>query len=114
MEKIQIILLLLASVLPLSAQRVETLPFGDFEHWTVRHIKESAVIGGQTQTLYVLGPDEVIDGNRPYDYSRTPWAPEGTPCTHAVLQIASGSRNGFTGEPGNTLWVDNLRMEYER
>ena len=42
------------------------------------------------------------------------WASPGTPCTHAVLQISSGSQGGFTGAPGNTLWVDNLRMEYER
>jgi len=75
MEKIQISLLLfLAAGLPLAAQRIETVPFGDFEHWTIRHIKESAILGGETKTLYVLGPDEVIEGNRVYDYSRTPWA----------------------------------------
>ena len=42
------------------------------------------------------------------------WASPDTPCTHAVLHIASGSQGGFTGALGNTLWVDNLRMEYER
>jgi hypothetical protein len=40
------------------------------------------------------------------------WASPDTPCTHAVLHIASGCQGGFTGAPGNTLWVDNLRMEY--
>lgn len=42
------------------------------------------------------------------------WAPAGSPCTHAVLQISSGCQGGYTGAPGNTLWVDNIRMEYER
>ena len=42
------------------------------------------------------------------------WAAADTPCTHAVLHISSGCQGGFTGAPGNILWVDNLRMEYER
>ena len=66
-----ILLLFLAISVPLSAQRVELLPFGDFEHWTVRHIQESAILGGETRTLYVLGPDEVIDGNKAYDLAGT-------------------------------------------
>lgn len=117
MGKIQISLcLLLAGVLPLAAQRYEAIPFGDFEHWTVRHIKESDILGGETKTLYVIGPDEVIEGNRIYDYSRTIWASSNAdaPVTHAVLMLFSGSSGEFTGEPGNTLWLDNLRFEYER
>ena len=75
MEKVKIsILLLLVGVIPLSAQRIETLRFGDFEHWTVRHIRESSVLGGNVRTLYVVGPDETIDNNEVYDYRRTIWA----------------------------------------
>ncbi len=76
MGKIQSIAigLLLAGALPLAAQRYETVPFGDFEHWTVRHIKESGVLGGEERTLYVVGPDAVYDGERAYDYSKTIWA----------------------------------------
>ena len=40
------------------------------------------------------------------------WADEGTPCTHAVLQITAGSQGAFTGAIGNTLWIDNVRLEY--
>ena len=40
------------------------------------------------------------------------WADPDTPVTHAVLQITAGSRGAFTGAPGNTLWVDNIRLEY--
>ena len=40
------------------------------------------------------------------------WADAGAPVTHAVLQITAGSRGAFTGALGNTLWVDNIRLEY--
>ena len=74
MEKTQVTLLLLVASLPVFAQRTEPVPFGDFEHWTVRHVKESAILGGDVKTLNVVGPDETIEGNRVYDYSRTIWA----------------------------------------
>jgi hypothetical protein len=40
------------------------------------------------------------------------WADADRPVTHAVLQITAGSRGAFTGALGNTLWVDNIRLEY--
>jgi hypothetical protein len=40
------------------------------------------------------------------------WADADTPVTHAILQITAGSRGAFTGALGNTLWVDNVRLEY--
>ena len=87
-------LLLLGSALPLGAQRVETVPFGDFEHWTVRHIKESAILGGETKTIYVLGPDEVIDANRAYDYARTPWA-----SSNAYARVSGITKASLSMEP---------------
>lgn len=95
MEKIQIaFVLLLASWLPAPAQRVEAVPFGDFEHWTVRHIRESAILGGHTQTLYVVGPDEVIDRNEPYDYTRTCWA-----SSNAYARVLGVTKTSVTVEP---------------
>ena len=84
----------LAASLPLSAQRVELLPFGDFEHWTVRHIQESAILGGEVKTIYVLGPDEVIDGNKAYDYSRTPWA-----SSNAYAKVSGVTKTSLSVEP---------------
>ena len=47
---------LLSTSLSLHAQeRVELIPFGDFEQWETRSIKESALIGGQMKTLYKIG-----------------------------------------------------------
>ena len=57
MKAYRIVIPLLLAAAPLSAQRVELLPFGDFEQWTERHIKESAILGGETKTLYTLGSD---------------------------------------------------------
>ena len=47
--------LLFLSLGAFAQERVEPLPFGDFEHWTERQIKESWLIGGQTRTLYKIG-----------------------------------------------------------
>ena len=65
---------LLGTGLSLRAQRLEPVPFGDFEHWTVRHITESAIVGGNVKTIYVVGPDEVLEGNSVYSYKNTIWS----------------------------------------
>ena len=95
MEKNQItVLLLLVSLLPAHAQRTEPVPFGDFEHWTVRHIRESAILGGEVKTLYVVGPDETIEGNSVYDYSRTIWA-----SSNAFARVSGITKTSVTMEP---------------
>ena len=40
-------------------------------------------------------------------------ADEKAPVTHAILQISAGSCGAFTGALGNTLYVDNIRLEYD-
>lgn len=57
-----------------SAQRYEKVPFGDFESWTVRYIKESAVLGGDTKPIYMIAPKDTIRANAPYDYKNTIWS----------------------------------------
>lgn len=75
MAKVEIaLLMLLLGAGALYAQRIEKVPFGDFEHWTVRHIRESSILGGEVKTLYVVGPDQTLEGNRIYDYKQTLWA----------------------------------------
>ena len=84
MEKVKIITLsfLLSFCLPLTAQRVETVPFGDFELWTTRQIKESAIVGGEVKTLYVLGD------------SKTPWA-----SSNASAKISGVTKTSLSVEP---------------
>ena len=59
-----------------TAQNKEKLiPFGDMNHWVIRNINESAVIGGNTKTLYEIGPNQTINGNKPYhNTGNSPWA----------------------------------------
>ena len=40
------------------------------------------------------------------------WADADCPVTHAILMIVSGSCGAFIGAIDNTLWVDDIRLEY--
>ena len=57
-----------------AAQKEELISYGSMNHWTIRKIHESAVIGGNIKTLYAVGPDRTIDGNSPYvNGGGSPW-----------------------------------------
>ncbi|MBR4740187.1 MAG: PCMD domain-containing protein [Bacteroidales bacterium] len=95
MEKVEaIIAALLLAASPAFAQRVEPVPFGDFEQWTRREIKESGILGGNVRTIYVIGPEETIVGNKVYDYSRTIWA-----SSNAYARVAGITKTSVTVEP---------------
>ncbi len=64
------------------AQELEMLPYGDFENWTVRVIKESAVVGGDSVEVYAIDKDQVIRGNKPYLSETSPWS---TSNTYAIV-----------------------------
>lgn len=40
------------------------------------------------------------------------WGDENTPVTHAIMLISVSSQEAFSGTIGNTLWVDNIKLEY--
>lgn len=52
----------------------EALPFGDFEQWTIRRIKESAIVGKDSVTVYEIDRNQTIYGNIPYSNTDSPWA----------------------------------------
>lgn len=55
--------------------RQEFFNFGKFDTWLIRNIKESAVIGGNTKTLYCIAPNGTWNNNNPYHGSGgSPWA----------------------------------------
>ena len=57
-----------------AADKEEYLPYGNMNSWTIRKIKESGVIGGDTKTLYEVGPNRTITGNTPYtNGGGSPW-----------------------------------------
>ena len=87
------LLLVFSSTIAFS-QSIEPIPYGDFDSWVVREIKESAVIGGNTRTLYEIGPDKTIVGDKPYkNDDGSPWATSNvmakvmgiTKCSNAVF-----------------------------
>ncbi|MDE6296233.1 MAG: PCMD domain-containing protein, partial [Muribaculaceae bacterium] len=58
-----------------SALRLEPIKFGDFSQWVTRNIKESGVIGGNTKTVYAIGPTKTINGNTAYsNQGGCPWS----------------------------------------
>ena len=74
--KFKALITLLFSIPALFAQeRVEYLPYGKMDSWTVRYIKESALLGGKTRALYVVAKTDTIRQNKPYPYGKngSPW-----------------------------------------
>ena len=60
--------------LPLSIQ-AQQLKYSNFDQWITREVKESKIIGGNTQTLYEIGPNGTWDGKKPYvNQGGSPWA----------------------------------------
>lgn len=76
--------LLVSITSTLFSQVVEPIPFGDFEQWMVRHIKESVLLGGKTKTIYAISPNSVVVGTKPYLPSESPWG------TSNALAIVAG------------------------
>lgn len=85
--------LLCALACNMKAEKIEKLPYGDFESWAVRYIKESRIIGGQTKVLYVPGRTDTIRENIPYRYGKagSPWCTSNAYAVVAGIQKASVS-----------------------
>lgn len=67
-------LIFAAVSLLLGAETVEPIKYGDFNSWVTRNIKESRLIGGDTKQLYEIGPNQTIDGSKPYsNLGGSPW-----------------------------------------
>lgn len=63
------------STLTASALTLEKIKFGDFSNWVTRHISESKAIGGANKTIYAIGPNQTINGNKAYTPGGgSPWA----------------------------------------
>lgn len=80
----------------------EEIPYGNFDSWVIREIKESAVIGGNTKTLYEIGPNKKLIGDTPYEnQGGSPWATSNvmakvmgvTKCSNAVYRDSRGGDN---------------------
>lgn len=87
------ILLFITSLTPFfgiaQSERVEPIQLGNMNHWMVREIKESFVIGGKTQYLYeITETKDTLKNNTPYKNMSSPWA------TSSVLATVNGVTKG--------------------
>lgn len=66
--------------------QVKSIPYGDMEHWMVRQVDESLVIGGKTKFLYEVAKGDTLKNNTPFvpDLKVSPWA------TSSVLAVVKG------------------------
>ncbi len=54
---------------------IKPIPYGNFDQWVTRQIKESKMLGGDTKTIYAIGPTQTIVGAKPYtNLGGSPWA----------------------------------------
>lgn len=66
-------LFVLLSATHLTAQK-ELFKYGNLDHWIVRNVKESSIIGGATKTLYEIAPSAVWNENKAYtNQGGSPW-----------------------------------------
>ena len=49
-----------------AAAQIKPIPFGDMEHWMVRQVDESGIIGGKTKFLYEVASGDTLKNNTPY------------------------------------------------
>ncbi|AJA68607.1 PCMD domain-containing protein [Myroides odoratimimus] len=87
------ILALAMCAMPLLAtaqsEKVELIKLGNMDHWMVREVKESFIIGGNTQYLYeITETKDTLKDNTPYKNKKSPWA------TSSVLATVSGITKG--------------------
>lgn len=93
------------------SQMVEPLKFGDFETWTSRTIHESGIIGGQDRTVYIIGPENHIDGNIPYIYGKeTNWSSSNVYAKVAGIVKGSNSVEPEARDSGRCARLDT-KME---
>lgn len=80
MKKIFLLILSLSFTLTSFSQEEELIKFADFERWMKRDIKESAIIGGKTISLYEIAPNahwNKENGKQNFAYRNqggSPWA----------------------------------------
>lgn len=96
LKKVGLLLAVWSIVGNLSAQ-VKPLKYGDFESWTTREVKESAIIGGKTKTIYVWGPKEKYSDDQlaPYPYAqKTIWS-----SSDIYAKVMGVTKASYSAEP---------------
>ena len=76
-HRVLVVATILCTSMSMAAQSIgKVVPFkyGNMDHWVIRNIKESGIIGGNQKTLYEVGPTMTLSGNTPYtNKGGSPW-----------------------------------------
>lgn len=110
---ISLLMLSLLTVLPSLAEGKEVpLKYGDMDHWVIRQIKESALIGGHTKTVYAIGPDQTITGSKPYkNLGGSPW---GTSNVLAKVMGIVKTNNSVYRDRRGSGWCAKMTTHIEK
>ena len=96
------LILLFSSVSAVAAPTIEPIPFGEFNSWVQRNIKESAIIGGDEKSVWAIGPSQYIDGNKPYvPLGGSPWATSNVYAKVSGVTKASNAVFPYDRAPGD-------------
>lgn len=94
-----------------AAEKVVPILYGNMDHWTIRKVHESAIIGGNTKTLYEIGPDRTIEGNKPYvNGGGSPW---GTSNVMAKVMGVVKTNNSVCRDRRGSGWCARLTTHIE-
>lgn len=72
--------------------QVKSIPFGDMEHWLVRQVDESGIIGGKTKFVYEVAKGDTLKNNVPFvqNLKTSPWG------TSSILAVVNGITKSST------------------
>ena len=85
--------------------------YGNMDHWTIRKVHESSIIGGNTKTLYEIGPNRTITGNTPYvNGGGSPW---GTSNVMAKVMGVVKTNNSVYRDRHGSGWCAKLTTHIE-
>lgn len=102
---------LFASAMAASAQE-EMMPFGDFDQWYIRNVKESGIIGGKTKTLYEVAKNANVNSNEKYrNMDGSPW---GTSNVLAKVAGITKTNTSVFREEHNGGYCARLYTHYEK
>lgn len=94
-----------------AAEKVVPILYGNMDHWTIRKVHESAIIGGDTKTLYEIGPSRTIEGNKPYvNGGGSPW---GTSNVMAKVMGVVKTSNSVCRDRHGSGWCAKLTTHIE-
>ncbi|MDE6415624.1 MAG: PCMD domain-containing protein [Duncaniella sp.] len=94
-------------------QAVDPIKYGNMNSWVTRNLHESAVIGGHDKTIYEIGPNTTIEGNKAYvNLDGSPWA---TSNVYAKVSGVTKTSNAiYPFDRGNGNRAARLATQIER